>query len=195
MIKNWIIAGLAVALALSIAGGVVAQTQRTATVEVRIFENVRDPSVHYIASRPQGGAWTATERLSPFYDGFVQAGRYRYRDVFVNATLPQPLPPGIELFGLSCEPHEHPNGKHLILRGSFRNGTNATLTEIAITAALINGEGVEVLQVTDEIAGEISPGGERSFAINFISAPRVEGTCPVVAIDYSAAVRYEVPIP
>ena len=99
MMKNWIIAALAVALALSIAGVVVAQTQRTATVEVRIFESVRDPSVHYIASRPQGGPWTATERLSPFYDGFVQGGRYRFRDVFVNATVPQPLPSGIELVG------------------------------------------------------------------------------------------------
>ena len=93
MMKNWIIAALAVALALSIAGVVVAQTQRTATVEVRIFENVRDPSVHYIASRPRGGPWTATERLSPLYNGFVQGGRYRFRDVFVNATVPQPSPP------------------------------------------------------------------------------------------------------
>ena len=195
MMKNWIIAALAVALALSIAGVVVAQTQRTATVEVRIFENVRDPSVHYVASRPRGGPWTATERLSPLYDGFVQGGRYRFRDVFVNATVPQPLPSGIELVDLACEDHQHPDGTYRILRGSLRNSTNATLTAIVITAALANEEGVEVLQVTDEIAGEISRGGERSFTISFLRAPRVEGACSIVSVDYSAAIRYEVPIP
>ncbi len=194
MMKNAVIALLVAALALSIAG-VVAQTQRTATVEVRVWEDVDDPTQHLVSHRPQGGEWSVAQPLPELYDGFVQGGRYRYRDAFVNATVPQPLPPTIEFFDVTCEDHVHPNGKHLILRGSFRNGTNATLSEVVITAALVNEDGVEVLQLTDEIAGQIAPGGERTFLVNFLRAPNVEGTCPIVAVDYSAAVRYEVPIP
>ena len=194
MMKNAVIALLVAALALSIAG-VVAQTQRTATVEVRVWEDVEDPTQHLVSHRPQGGEWSAAQPLPALYDGFVQAGRYRFRDAFVNATVPQPLPPAIEFFDLACEAHVHPNGHHMILRGSFRNGTDAALTAVVITAALVNEDGVEVLQRTDEIAGEISAGGERSFTINFISAPNVLGTCPIVALDYGAAVRYEAPIP
>ncbi len=194
MMKNAVIAGLVAALALSIAG-VVAQTQRTATVEVRVWEDVEDPTQHLVSHRPEGGEWSVAQPLPELYDGFVQGGRYRFRDAFVNATVPQPLPPTIEFFDVTCEDHVHPNGKHLILRGSFRNGTNATLSEVVITAALVNEDGIEVLQLTDEIAGQIAPGGERTFLVNFLRAPNVEGTCPIVAVDYSAAVRYEVPIP
>ena len=195
MTKNVIIAVLTVALGLSVAAGVVAQTQRTAEVQVRIFEQIEDPTIHYVASRPQGGHWTSTEPVPQLYDGFIQGGRWRYRDVFLKATVPQPVPTAIELFDLRCEDHVHPTSTHRILQGSFRNGTNATLTDITITAALVNEEGVEVLQLTDTIEGPVSPGGERPFLINFLRARDVQGTCPIVSIDYSAAVRFDVPIP
>lgn len=59
----------------------------------------------------------------------------------------------------------------------------------------MNEDGVEVLQLTNEIPGAIAHGGERSFVVNFIRAPNVAGACPIVSIDYTATVRYEVPIP
>lgn len=90
--KNAVIAVLAVVLALSIAG-VVAQTQRTATVGVRIYEDVNDPTVHYISSRPHGGRWTEWREVPPLNDGFVQAGKYRFVNVWVGATIPRPIPP------------------------------------------------------------------------------------------------------
>lgn len=194
MIKNAVIAALAIVLALSIAG-VVAQTQRTATVQVRIYEDIKDPTLHYISSRPHGGEWTESREVPPLNDGFVQAGKYRFVNVWVGATVPEPVPPAVELFDLECTDHVHPNGFHRILRGSLRNLANATLTEVTITAALVNEDGVEVLQITDEIDGAIAHGGERPFVVNFIRAPNVAGTCPVVSIDYTATVRYEVPIP
>ncbi len=194
MMKNAVIALLVAALALSVAG-VVAQTQRTATVEVRIWEDIEDPTQHLVSHRPQGGEWSASQPLPALYDGFVQAGRYRYRDAFVNATVPQPLPPTIEFFDLTCEEHNHPGPRHFVLRGSFRNGTNATLSEVVITAALVNEDGVEVIQATDEIPGGIAPDGERTFLVNFFQAPGVAGTCPIVSVAYAAAVRYEAPIP
>ncbi|MCY3504865.1 MAG: FxLYD domain-containing protein [Chloroflexi bacterium] len=194
MIKNAVIAVLAVVLALSIAG-VVAQTQRTATVQVRIYEDINDPTVHYISSRPHGGEWTESREVPPLNDGFVQAGKYRFVNVWVGATVPQPVPAAVELFDLECTDQAGPDGSHRVLRGSLRNRANATLSEVAVTAALVNEDGVEVLQVTDEIAGAIGHGGERPFVVNFIRAPNVGGTCPVVSIDYTATVRYEVPIP
>jgi len=194
MMKNAVIAVLAVVLALSIAG-VVAQTQRTATVQVRIYEDIKDPRSHYISHRPHGGQWTESREVPPLNDGFVQSGKYRFVNVWVGATVPQPVPPAIELFDLECTDHVHPNGFHRILRGSLRNHANATLTEVTVTAALVNEDGVERLQVTDEVAGAIAPGGERPFLVNFIGAPNVAGTCPIVSIDYTATVRYEVPLP
>ena len=194
MIKNAVIAVLAVVLALSIAG-VVAQTQRTATVQVRIYEDIEDPTQHHISSRPHGGEWTEAREVPPLNDGFVQAGKYRFVNVWVGATIPRPNPPAVDLFDLECTDHVHPNGFHRILRGSLRNLANATLTEVTITAALVNEDGVEVLRVTDEITGAIGHGGERPFVVNFIRAPNVGGTCPVISIDYTATVRYEVPIP
>ena len=194
MIKNAVIAALALVLALAIAG-VVAQTQRTATVQVRIYEDVDDPTLHRISSRPHGGEWTESREVPPLNDGFVQAGKYRFVNVWVGATVPQPLPPAVELFDLERADHAHPDGFHRILRGSLRNLANATLTDVTVTAALVNEDGVEVLQVTDEIAGAIAHGGERPFEVTFIGAPNVAGTCPIVSIDYTATVRYEVPIP
>ena len=51
MTANAVIVALAAVLALSIAG-VVAQSQRTSTVEVRIWEDVEDPSAHLVSHRP-----------------------------------------------------------------------------------------------------------------------------------------------
>ena len=194
MIKNAVIAVLAVVLALSIAG-VVAQTQRTATVQVRIYEDVNDPTQHHISSRPHGGEWTESREVPPLNDGFVQAGKYRFVNVWVGATVPQPIPPAVELFDLECTYYAGPDGFHHVLRGSLRNLANATLTEVTVTAALVSKDGVEVLQATEDIAGAIAHGGERPFTVAFTSAPNVAGTCPVVSIDYTATVRYEVPIP
>ena len=191
--KNWIIAALAVALALSIAGGVVAQTQRTATVQVRLWESVEDPSVHYLSSRPEGGSWGATERLQPLTEGFVEAGAYSYGDVFVNATVPEALPAGVELYGMLCEPRGYAN--YVTLTGSLRNRTNATIDRITVTAALINEEGVEVIRAYDVVLHEIGTGGTRPLRINFFGAPHVRGTCSIVSVEYEATVRHEVPVP
>ena len=196
MMKNAVIAALTAALALSVAAGVLAaRAERTATVEVRIWEDVADPAAHWVSSRIEGGEWTERVALAPLNEGFVQSGRYRYGDVFVNATEPQPLPPAIELFGVACEERGHPGPAHLVLRGSFRNGANATISDVVITAALVDEDGVEVLRGTDEVAGAIGPGGVRSFGVSFSRAPGVTGACPILSIDYRAAVRYEVPVP
>ena len=189
MIKNAVIAALAVAVALSVAGAV-AQVQRTSTVEVRVWEDIEDPTRQMVSSRVAGGEWRPAVELSNLYDGFVQAGRFRYRDVWVGATEPVPIPPAIELFDVTCQDHGHRSSPHLILVGSFRNASEATLGEVTITAALVNEDGVEVVQKTDVVAGGIAPGGERDFSISFFGETGVTGTCPILSIDYSGTVRY-----
>ena len=91
-VKNWIIAGLAVALvAVSVGAGVLAQASRTANVEVRVWEDVNDPERNYISARPEGGSWRALGTIPlPLTDGVSSTGRFRYGDI----TLAVPLPEG-----------------------------------------------------------------------------------------------------
>ena len=67
----------------------IAQGQRTANVEVRVWEDVNDPERNYISARPEGGSWSTlgTIRL-PLTDGVSSSGRFRYGDI----TLAVPLP-------------------------------------------------------------------------------------------------------
>ncbi|MCY3882072.1 MAG: FxLYD domain-containing protein [Chloroflexi bacterium] len=184
MIRNAVIAALAVALALSIAG-VVAQVQRTSTVEVRIWEDVEDPAAHLVTSRVAGGEWREAVALTGPYDGYVQGGRFWYRDFYVNAIEPEPIPPAVELFDLTCAPHVHGRTSHLILRGSLRNATDATLGEVTITAARLEEDGVEVAQETGTVEGGISPGGVREFTVNFFGSPGVTGSCVILRVEYT----------
>ncbi len=88
--KNWIIGGLVVALvAVSIGAGVLAQSQRTANVEVRVWEDVNDPERNYISARPEGGSWRTLGTIPlPLTDGVSSSGRFRYGDI----TLAVPVP-------------------------------------------------------------------------------------------------------
>ena len=87
--KNWLIGGLVVALAVSIGAGVLAQSQRTANVEVRVWEDVNDPERNYISARPEGGSWRTLGTIPlPLTDGVSSSGRFRYGDI----TLAVPLP-------------------------------------------------------------------------------------------------------
>ena len=67
----------------------IAQGQRTANVEVRVWEDVNDPERNFISARPEGGSWSTlgTIRL-PLTDGISSSGRFRYGDI----TLAVPLP-------------------------------------------------------------------------------------------------------
>ena len=88
--KNWIIGALATALAVSVAAGVIAQPGgRTATVEVRVWEDVNDPERNYVSARPEGGSWRTLGTIPiPLTDGVSSSGRFRYGDI----TLAVPLP-------------------------------------------------------------------------------------------------------
>lgn len=89
--KNWIIAGLAVALvAVSVGAGVLAQSQRTANVEVRVWEDVNDPERNFISARPEGGSWRTLGTIPlPLTDGVSSSGRFRYGDITLAVPLPE----------------------------------------------------------------------------------------------------------
>ena len=94
--QNWIIAALVAALALSLVAGVVAQgqgqAQRTATVQLRLWESSADPSENYISIRDDDGFWTPDTPPLLLDDGLSRGGRYRYGDLTIESTVPTPSP-------------------------------------------------------------------------------------------------------
>lgn len=69
----------------------IAQSQRTANVEVRVWEDVNDPERNYISARPEGGSWSALGTIPlPLADGVSSSGRFRYGDITLAVPLPDP---------------------------------------------------------------------------------------------------------
>ena len=75
----------------------IAQGQRTANVEVRVWEDVNDPERNFISARPEGGSWSTLGTIPlPLTDGVSSSGRFRYGDI----TLAVPLPDAPEAVAL-----------------------------------------------------------------------------------------------
>lgn len=69
----------------------IAQSQRTANVEVRVWEDVNDPERNYISARPEGGSWSTLGTIPlPLTDGISSSGRFRYGDITLAVPLPDP---------------------------------------------------------------------------------------------------------
>ncbi len=77
-VKNWTIVILAGALALSIAMGVVAQSEGGVTVELLVWQDTTDPERHYVTTRLAGQSWGAQEAVSVALDRGTSNGRWRY---------------------------------------------------------------------------------------------------------------------
>ena len=195
--QNWIIAALVAALALSLVAGVVAQgqgqAQRTATVQLRLWESSADPSENYISIRDDDGFWTPDTPPLLLDDGLSRGGRYRYGDLTMESTVPDPVPLGLELTDTSC--YRGQFNAYLTLHGWVRNVTDATLSNVVITAALRDRTGVEVAQGAAIVLHGISPWGKRPFAISFFSAAGARGTCHLLGVTYDASVRFDSPSP
>ncbi len=195
--KNWIIAALVAALALSLVAGVVAQgqgqAQRTATVQLRLWESSADPSENYISIRDDNGRWTPDTPPLLLDDGLSPDGRYRYGDLTIESTVPDPDPLGLEVTDTSC--YRGQFNAYLTLHGWVRNVTDATLSNVVITAALRDRTGVEVAQGAAIVLHGISPWGKRPFAISFFSAAGARGTCHLLGVTYDASVRFDSPSP
>ena len=78
-------------IAIGGAAFAIAQSQRTANVEVRVWEDVNDPERNYISARPEGGSWSTLGTISlPLTDGVSGSGRFRYGDITLAVPLPDP---------------------------------------------------------------------------------------------------------
>ena len=75
-------------LAVAAIGPGAAQGGETATVEVRVWQNVGDAEDIRISARPAGGSWQAlgTIRL-PLDDGFSRSGNFRFGDISLDVPL------------------------------------------------------------------------------------------------------------
>lgn len=83
-----IIGAVIAASILGIGAIALAQGDRTATIEVRVWEHVNDPERNFISARPAGGSWRALGTIPiPLTDG--QSGSYRYGDIELDVPLPE----------------------------------------------------------------------------------------------------------
>lgn len=84
--KNWIIAALVAVIAVGAAVGAFASTRTVdRVVEVRVWENIDDPSENHLSIRVQGGSWDDAGTVPvPMSDDNTSAdGRYRYGELSV----------------------------------------------------------------------------------------------------------------
>lgn len=87
--KNAVIALLVVALAVSVAAGVLARSSRTVNVEVRVWQDVNEPTAVWLSARAEGGSWADAGTVPVPLDGVHRAsGRYRYGDIVVALRVP-----------------------------------------------------------------------------------------------------------
>ena len=193
--KNWIIAALVAAIALTLAAGAVAQSrtaQPTARVQLRIWEEYEQPHKNWVSIRTDGAPWGAATPRLRFDDGLTPDGRYRYAELTIDTAVPDPVPTGLHVTDTSCSRAQF--NAFLTLNGFIHNVTGATVRNVTVTAALRERTGVEVAQAAAIALHGISPWGKRPLAINFFSALGRQGTCHVVAIEYEATIRYDEPL-
>ena len=85
-----IIGALAVGLALAVGAVAFSQSQRTANIEVRVWEDVNDPERNFISARPEGGSWRTLGTIPlPLTDGVSSSGRFRYGDITLAVPVPE----------------------------------------------------------------------------------------------------------
>lgn len=194
--KNWIIAALVAALALSlVAGVVVAQTrqaQPTATVQLRIWESAEDPSRNWISIRTDGAPWDPTTPPLLLDDGHSPDGRHRYAHLTIESAVPAPVSSGLRITDTSC--YRGQFNAFLTLHGVLENVTDATISDVTVTGALRDRTGVEVAQGSAILLHGISPWGKRAFSIHFYSAAATRGTCHLLGIEYRAGARFDAPV-
>ena len=92
MFKNLLIAALLGALALTVAAAV-AQSERAANVEIRVWESTTNPDTNYISARPEGGSWHTLGTIPLPLDHETSNGQWRYGDITLAVPVPGPDPP------------------------------------------------------------------------------------------------------
>lgn len=92
--KNWIIAALVAVIAAGGALSALAATQSVnQTFEIRVWEDVNDPTANYISARPEGGSWRTLGTISiPLTDGVSSSGRFRYGDIKLDVPVTVEIP-------------------------------------------------------------------------------------------------------
>ena len=80
---------LAVLLALAAVAPGAAQEGDTATVEVRVWQDVGNELAIYVSARPAGGDWRTLGTIPlPLDDGTSSSGRFQYGDISLDVPLP-----------------------------------------------------------------------------------------------------------
>ncbi len=95
-----------------------ANRSSSATIEVRVWQDVRDALRIYISARPADGSWATLGTIPlPLDDGLSSSGRFRYGDI----ALDVPLPPRFDI--------PVPTVAAVEFEGEFPASERASLTE------------------------------------------------------------------
>ena len=96
--KRWIAGALAAALLVAaIVAGVAAQSERTASVEVRVWQSARDDLALYVSARPADGSWRTLGTIPLDMRGLSQSGRFRFSDIALDVPLPDAPAASVEV--------------------------------------------------------------------------------------------------
>ena len=87
-VRQLVVLVLAALLGLVVATVGAAQAEETATIEVRVWQNVSDELEIHISARPAGGNWRILGTIPlPLVDGVSTSGQYRYGDISLGVPL------------------------------------------------------------------------------------------------------------
>ena len=104
-VKNWTIAVLVGALALSIVTGAAARSEGGVTVELRVWQHVEDEDLHYISARLADGSWRTLGTVPlELDDGTSRSGMWRYG----THTFDLPVEPTCASGIAARDPSDHP---------------------------------------------------------------------------------------
>lgn len=153
------------------------------TVEVRVWQDVRNPEAIYISARPRGGSWRelGTIRL-PLEAGLSNSGRFRYGDIALDVPLPnRGVATLAEGFGRTGYPDARGWGElgltvasdGSVIVADRRNHAIRRVTPEGVVTTIAGGNGAGLLDGTAEHAKFNSP---RDVAIDADGAIYVADT-------------------
>ncbi|MCY3647567.1 MAG: hypothetical protein OXH07_11405 [Chloroflexi bacterium] len=152
--KNWIIAALVAVIAT---GGALSALAATQTVnqpfEIRVWEDVNDPTANYISARPEGGSWRTLGTISiPLTDGVSSTGRFRYGDIKLDVpvTVEVPDPPSVASETPSSSSDELSQTDTAVLWVTIADNENSIVDWLDVSAQI--GGGAEAFKLDVHIS-------------------------------------------
>ena len=130
--RNWIIVALLAALPLAVLGGVLAQQQRSTTVDLRVWQSVASPDQYFVSIRSGGGSWGEAGTIPLTLGSLSGSGDHRYGDLSVTLSVPAPAPTATPTPSPTADPTATPGGSGPGGSGGLGDGETSPTRTLAI---------------------------------------------------------------